>query len=103
MVDELVHQLKASKAKIIITVPASLNIALAAAKEVGIPPTGILLFSSNDATSRGHTTIDESVVKGLQHETAFVEPRLGSEEGKKKVRTSQPSTMVLLIPRRSPS
>jgi hypothetical protein len=86
MVPELVHQLRASKAKVIMTVAASLKIAVAAAKEVGISSGNILLFSLGGETSPDHPTVDALVAKGLQRMIAFDEPRLASGNAQQKVK-----------------
>jgi hypothetical protein len=70
-----------------VTTPASLEVAVAAAKEVGIQPQGILLIGTGDVCTKGHPSVDAMVSKGLQHELAFVEPRLAPGEAKQKVQS----------------
>ncbi|KAH9903423.1 amp dependent CoA ligase [Cubamyces lactineus] len=89
--DELTYQLSATKARILIAHPASLPVALEAARAAGIAADRVVLF--NDAglerelgpAARGHVTVEQLVAEGLERTQQFVERRLGPGEGKRKL------------------
>ncbi|KXS98158.1 hypothetical protein AC579_9990 [Pseudocercospora musae] len=60
-VDEMTHALKTAKTKFLFTLPGSLETALAAAKNVGMPPSHIFLLEGNKF---GHKTIKQLIDLG---------------------------------------
>jgi hypothetical protein len=84
-VPELVHALKASKSKLIVTIPSSLETATTAAKEASIQPQNILLLSASGPVIAGAPSVDALIEKGLQLELSFVEPILAPGEAARKV------------------
>ncbi|RDX52610.1 amp dependent CoA ligase [Lentinus brumalis] len=81
--EELEYQLSATKARVLITHPGSLSVALAAAKKAGIPPERVVVFDA--AEGANNTTIHELVEEGLAQPQRYVERRLAPGEGKKKL------------------
>ncbi|ESK85047.1 phenylacetyl- ligase [Moniliophthora roreri MCA 2997] len=79
--DELVYQLKSSKANLIIANPESLNVAISAARAVGIPSERIVLFDAPDSQSQPSNaskfpTVEDLVQLGLRNPNSFKEPKI---------------------------
>ena len=87
--DELVHQLKISRAKLIVAHPACYPTALSAAKSVGIPTDRIVLLGalpdSSQVPTGTHVTIDALVSEGNAVPPTYQEVRLAPGEGKTKL------------------
>jgi 4-coumarate--CoA ligase len=54
--EELLHQLKDSRAKAIITIPELLSVAKAAGRRANIPPDRIILFKEDKSSGHRHYT-----------------------------------------------
>ncbi|KAI0634244.1 acetyl-CoA synthetase-like protein [Trametes polyzona] len=81
--DELVYQIKTSKASVLFVHPDSLQVGLEAARIAGIPEERVALY---DTTSGGkYATIHDLVREGLSKPKRWVEPRLKPGEGKTKI------------------
>ncbi|KAL4787029.1 hypothetical protein BJX76DRAFT_51935 [Aspergillus varians] len=63
-VEEMTYALKTAKAKFLMTVPASMDVAIPAAKNAGIPPHRIFLL---EGTKGEYTTVQQLVQKGKQY------------------------------------
>lgn len=104
--EELIYQLEATNAAIIITHPESLSIAQTAAAKVGIPADHIILFDSLPGVV--HPNVCSLIAEGLRREPHFVERKLNPGESKTKVAflsfssgtTGKPKAVQ--IPHRSP-
>jgi long-subunit acyl-CoA synthetase (AMP-forming) len=83
-VDELIHQLRLTKATVIIVHTLFLKNAIDACKEVGLPLERIVIIdrATYDAP---HTTVEQLIQDGLSHCANFVERKLGAGEGKTKI------------------
>lgn len=86
---ELLYQLKETKASVIIVHPDSLSIALAVAREAGLPLERIILFDDkqsqlNDIHHR-HATVAALVEFGARNKTTYTEQILKPGEGKTKL------------------
>ncbi|KAF7981172.1 hypothetical protein HWV62_34951 [Athelia sp. TMB] len=81
-VDELVYQLDLTKAKLIITSSAVMEIAFAAARKVGLGPDRIVLLTPEASQ---HCTIDSLVKEGLAQKHQFRERILAPGEAKTKL------------------
>jgi len=85
-VDELVHQLRATKAALLIIHPVFLNTAQQAAREVGISEDRIVFIETpRDGSGVTHTTLDQLVELGLSKEPNFSEQKFKPGEAKTKV------------------
>ncbi|KAI9024665.1 hypothetical protein DFJ74DRAFT_665759 [Hyaloraphidium curvatum] len=66
-VDELIHQLSDSGAKLLITHPQVIGVALEAAKKVGIPESSVMVFEHDEATKKaGYPTVDDLISAGAK-------------------------------------
>jgi len=83
-INELVYQLQETKPSIIVVHPDSLSIALAAAREVGLPSERIILFDVKDIHNH-HATIATLVEFGARNKTTYTERILKPGEGKTKL------------------
>lgn len=85
--EELTYQLTSSKARIIIAHPNSLQVALVAAKNAGIPPDRIIPLDTVHGPRSGIVVPDlhELIVYGLAHQPHFVERTLKPGEGRTKI------------------
>jgi len=85
--DELVYQLKLTKAALILAHPDVLSTTLAAARLAGIPPDHIALFNPDSKTRSvpNHTTLNELVQAGLGQPPSFVEKRFTPGEARTKL------------------
>ena len=81
---ELVYQLEMTKTRLLIVHPDVLTIAQAAAKQVNLPESHIVLIKAS-ATSCHHPALDEIIASGLSIPPAFTERRLSNEESKSKL------------------
>lgn len=61
--EEMTHALKTAKSKILITLPSSLDVALEAARDAGIPQSNVLLL---EGTKQGFTNIQQLMEIGAQ-------------------------------------
>ncbi|KZS98390.1 phenylacetyl-CoA ligase [Sistotremastrum niveocremeum HHB9708] len=85
-VDELVYQLKTSRATILITHPVSLPVAREAARITGLSPSNIILLEPTSSGRQEFAFIEELATEGLTFpKSLYVEPRLRSGEGKTKI------------------
>lgn len=92
MVNELLYQIEATKARLIIAHPDAIDTVSAAAQEAGIPPNRIIIFNK---TGHGSTvpgtkasqfiTVNELVEQGRHVAVGFKERRLARGEGKTKL------------------
>lgn len=81
--EELEYQLKAAKARILISHAASLPVALVAAQKARIPHDHVIVF--DEVSGARNVTLHTLVEEGLAQPQAFVERRLAPGEGKKKL------------------
>lgn len=83
------YQLQETKASVIIAHPDSLSIALAAAREAGLPSKRIILFdvkqSQLNDIHNHHVTIAALVEFGARNKTTYTEQILKPGEGKTKL------------------
>ncbi|KIY51233.1 amp dependent CoA ligase [Fistulina hepatica ATCC 64428] len=87
-VQELIHQLEASKATALIAHSVSLDVALSAAKAVGIPHSRIIYLAPSAASKRQHPgllSIEDVVSLGRAEKVGFLERRLLPGEAKTKI------------------
>ncbi|KAI0648758.1 acetyl-CoA synthetase-like protein [Trametes meyenii] len=82
-VEELVYQIRTSKASALFVHPDCLHVGLEAARITGIPDDRIILFDSIPGDP--HATVDTPVAEGLAEPTRYVERRLGPGQGKQKL------------------
>lgn len=82
-VDELVHQLRATKAALLIVHPAFSNIAKSAARDAGMPEDRIIFIEPPPrGTVAQHITLDELVDFGLNNPANYTEQKFKPGEGK---------------------
>lgn len=82
--DELTHQLRLTKATTIVVHSHFLKTALEACKDVGLPAERIVII--DQATfDAPHTTVEQLIQDGLNHNANFVERKLGEGEAKTKI------------------
>lgn len=83
-VEELAHQLRTTKAALLIAHPLFLNTAQLAARKAGIAQDRIVLMETalRQAHSTFHTTLGELVAFGLQNPTSFSERQFKPGEGR---------------------
>ncbi|KAG1739568.1 hypothetical protein EDB19DRAFT_1635717 [Suillus lakei] len=84
-VDELVYQINAVKAAVIITHPDSLNVTLSSARAAGVFVDRIILFDVEGADTAQRVTVQTLVSQGLASSPNFTERKLAPGEGKTKV------------------
>ncbi|KAF9811107.1 hypothetical protein IEO21_06656 [Rhodonia placenta] len=84
---ELEYQLTITKAKAIIAHPTNVQIAIDAARVVGIPDSHIAVFNvaPDFASSKSHKTVEEIVKQGLSSPLNYRERRLQPGEGRRKL------------------
>lgn len=90
--EELVHQLRTANATVIIAHPNSLDTALDAARQCGIPTDHIIAIEkvtsptqSGSASAIPYVTIQNLIDEGLSRPQAFTERRLNPGEGRTKL------------------
>jgi 4-coumarate--CoA ligase len=83
-VDELIHQLRLTRATTVVVHTQFLKNASEACKEVGISPERIVIIDQTTFDSP-HTTVEQLIHDGLSHNMNFVERRLGAGEAKTKI------------------
>ncbi|KAF8187779.1 phenylacetyl-CoA ligase [Pholiota molesta] len=88
--NELLYQLQATKAAVMIIDPDSHPIALEAARQAGLPSDRIILFLFDtkvipDHVRANHETVSSLLEFGLRNKTLFVERKLSPGEGKTKL------------------
>ncbi|OJT02330.1 4-coumarate--CoA ligase-like 7 [Trametes pubescens] len=101
--DELLYQLTATKARVLIAHPGSLPVALEAARGARIPLDRVVVFDAVHGAS--NTTVHELIAEGLEHTQQFVERRLQPGEGKRKLAflsfssgtTGRPKTTLVVV------
>ena len=81
--EELEYQLGATKARVLISHPGSLPIALEAAQKAGIAHDRVVVFDETPGVK--NVTLDALIKEGLSQPQAFVEPRLAPGEGRTKL------------------
>ncbi|KAG5647553.1 hypothetical protein DXG03_008906 [Asterophora parasitica] len=82
--DELVHQLRTTKAALLITHPAFLDTAQAAAKEVGLSEDRIVFFEPVSSPTP-HTNLEELINHGISTPRTYTERRFKAGEAKTTV------------------
>ncbi|KAF8547466.1 acetyl-CoA synthetase-like protein [Imleria badia] len=82
---ELVYQIQATKASIIIAHPESLSVALNAARATELPAQRIILFNADNASYGTHITVQNIIDEGQASTSTFQERVLQPGEGKTKV------------------
>ncbi|KIJ05365.1 hypothetical protein PAXINDRAFT_21363 [Paxillus involutus ATCC 200175] len=82
---ELVYQIEATKATVVITHPESLPVALSAARETGLHSDRIIMFDTGSCKNLQTDTVETLVTQGLASPPRFTERKLRSGEGKAKV------------------
>jgi long-subunit acyl-CoA synthetase (AMP-forming) len=83
--NELLYQLQATKATLLISSPEGLVAAEAAAKQHGLSSDRILVFNTADSSPAGKVSIENMVRLGRTHAPSFQERRLKPGEGKTKL------------------
>ncbi|QRV83536.1 AMP binding enzyme [Ceratobasidium sp. AG-Ba] len=85
--DELVYQLQATNSKLLFMHPANVDVALKAARRVGLPSNQIvsLMGVNHKPPSNGIITIDQLINEGLASAKSFEEKQLAPGENKTKV------------------
>jgi 4-coumarate--CoA ligase len=86
--DELLYQLRETKASVMIVHPETLDAALSAAEAYGISPERIILFDGKSPSihASNYPTVGDLVQQGLSKaDPAFVERRLQPGEAKTKL------------------
>ncbi|KAH7908838.1 hypothetical protein BJ138DRAFT_1136912 [Hygrophoropsis aurantiaca] len=86
--DEVVYQINATKAAVLITHPESFEVALSAATLTNMPTNRVILFDTDAPTKiavANQCTVQGLVTMGLAQRPNFVERRLNPGEGKTKV------------------
>ncbi|KAL5340683.1 hypothetical protein BJX70DRAFT_407017 [Aspergillus crustosus] len=63
-IEEMTYALKTARAKFLMTVPSSMDVAIPAAKSAGIPPERIFLL---EGSKEGYTSVQQLVQKGKQY------------------------------------
>ncbi|KAI8989132.1 amp dependent CoA ligase [Trametes punicea] len=81
--DELLYQLTATGARLLIAHPGSLPIALEAARGAALPPERVVVFDA--VPGANITTVHTLIAQGLEHTQRFAEPRLQPGESKRKL------------------
>ncbi|KAJ7141376.1 hypothetical protein C8R44DRAFT_245461 [Mycena epipterygia] len=104
-VSELTHQVSQTHPSVIIAHAAVINIALASAHEVGIPPERVVVLEDEESPgpTRGLVTITELTVEGVRLNSLSLGRKLHSAEGRVKVAffcassgtTGKPKTVVI--------
>jgi 4-coumarate--CoA ligase len=84
-VDELVYQLTSTKATLVFTHPASLEVALAATKKAGIAQDRIILYDTSPLALSAAVTVNDLINEGLRRDAVFVERKLKKGEWKTKI------------------
>ncbi|KAF8840771.1 phenylacetyl-CoA ligase [Paxillus ammoniavirescens] len=82
---ELVYQIEATKATVVITHPDSLPVALSAARETGLHSDRIVMFDTGSCKNLQTDTVETLITQGLASPPRFTERKLRSGEGKTKV------------------
>ncbi|KAH9854592.1 acetyl-CoA synthetase-like protein [Lenzites betulinus] len=82
-VEEIIYQLGATKAKLIIVHPLNLAVALEAARAVGLSVDRVVLLDSMAGSS--HANVDGLISQGLREPRRFTERRLKAGEAKTKL------------------
>lgn len=83
--DELVYQMQATNASVVITHPESLSVALSASRATRLPAERIILFNVDGASYGAQTTVQNVIDEGLASTSTFQERVLQPGEGKTKV------------------
>ncbi|KAH7913982.1 hypothetical protein BJ138DRAFT_1170978 [Hygrophoropsis aurantiaca] len=86
--DELVYQINATTAAVLITHPESFEVALSAATLTNMPANRVILFDTDAPTKTAvanQCTVQSLITIGLAQQPNFVERRLNPGEGKTKV------------------
>ncbi|KDR82330.1 hypothetical protein GALMADRAFT_237577 [Galerina marginata CBS 339.88] len=86
--NELVYQLQATNASMIIIHPDCLQVALSATDEVGLPRERVVLFDSKDISNevyKNYETVGSLLEHGLRNKPSYTERSLAPGEGKTKL------------------
>jgi 4-coumarate--CoA ligase len=83
-IDELIHQLRLTRATTIIVHTQFLKNAMEACKQVGLPTERVVIIDQTTFDAP-HTTVEQLIRDGLSHRANFVERRLGAGEAKTKI------------------
>ena len=83
--DELVYQIKLTKASILFTFSANLSTSEQAARSTGIPMERIIILDSPVGYSGPYVTLNTLIREGLSKHPTFVERRLNPGEAKTKI------------------
>lgn len=81
--EELEYQLTATKARVLLSHPGSLQVALVAARAAGLTPDRVIVFDSVQGAK--NVTVEALIQEGLSQRQAFTERQLAPGEGKKKL------------------
>ena len=90
-VDELVHQLRLTNALVVFSSPDSVDTALAAARQCGIPADHVVVMDSkfskvSDASKViSFPSVDDLIKEGLSRPASFIERKLEPGEAKTKL------------------
>ena len=86
---ELLYQIQATNATLVITHPDSLSTAVSATRQAGIPESRVVVFDGARGCTRTrthtHTTVDALIREGLRLNPCFVERRLKPGEARSKI------------------
>ncbi|EPT02411.1 hypothetical protein FOMPIDRAFT_1118223 [Fomitopsis schrenkii] len=83
--DELVHQLKSTGTKLIISDSTGLAVAEAAARTVGLPAERIVLVDKASSGKASYATVPDLVQDGLKAPKSYTERKLKPGEGRTKI------------------
>jgi len=87
--NELLYQLQATKAAVVIVHPDSLEIGLEAARLAGLPSDRVVLFDVPGRISnemyQNHETVGRILEYGLRNKTSYTDRKLAPGEGKTKL------------------
>lgn len=83
--DELVHQLRSTGTKLIISHPTGLAVAEAAARTVGLPTERIVLVDKASNGTAWYAAIPDLVQDGLKAQKSYTERKLKPGEGRTKI------------------
>jgi hypothetical protein len=82
MVEELLHQIRISKASLLIIHPAFLDIARLAARAAGISDDRIVFIEKPTRLVQGHTSLEDLIELGTSKAVNFSEPQFRPGEAK---------------------
>jgi long-subunit acyl-CoA synthetase (AMP-forming) len=83
--NEILYQLRETKAAVMIAHPDCFSAATTAAREYGLPPERVVLFNADRSYKHQYLTVDDIVQHGRENALAFQERKLNPGEAKTKL------------------